>query len=59
MGQLEVFPTQWRRIEAVTSEPGPFIWRVWRPAMTLIALDKHALAKAHYAYLASDGSGTV
>lgn len=58
-GQLEVFLTQWRRIEAVTLEPGPFIWRVSRTAMTLIALDKHALAKAHHAYLASDGSGTV
>src|SRR5271165_2671967 len=27
-GQLEVFMTQWRRIEALISEPGPFIWRV-------------------------------
>jgi hypothetical protein len=26
-GQLEVFMTQWRSIEAVISEPGPFIWR--------------------------------
>ena len=24
-GQLEVFMTQWRRIEALASEPGPFI----------------------------------
>jgi hypothetical protein len=24
-GQLELFMTQWRRIEALTSEPGPFI----------------------------------
>ena len=38
-GQLEVFMTQWRRIEALTPEPGPFIWRVSRTAMTLIALD--------------------
>jgi hypothetical protein len=28
-----------RRIEALTSEPGPFIWRTSRTAMTLIALD--------------------
>jgi PIN like domain len=38
-GQLEVFMTQWRRIEPLTSEPGPFIWRVSRTAMTSIALD--------------------
>jgi PIN like domain len=28
-----------RRIEALTSEPGPFIWRVSRTAITSIALD--------------------
>jgi hypothetical protein len=38
-GQLEVFMTQWRRIEALTAEPGPFITRVSRTAMTAIALD--------------------
>jgi hypothetical protein len=38
-GQLEVFMTQWCRIEALTSEPGPFIWRTSRTAMTPIALD--------------------
>ena len=38
-GQLEVFMTQWRRIEALTSELGPFIWRVSRTAMTPIPLD--------------------
>ena len=38
-GQLEVFMTQWRRIEALTTEPGPFIWRTSRTAMTSIALD--------------------
>ena len=38
-GQLEVFMTQWRRIEALIPEPGPFIWRVSRTAMTPIALD--------------------
>ena len=27
---------QWRSIEAVISEPGPFIWRVSRTAMTQI-----------------------
>ena len=38
-GQLEVFMTQWRRIEALIPEPRPFIWRVSRTAMTPIALD--------------------
>lgn len=38
-GQLEVFMTQWRRIEALTAEPGPFIWRTSRTTMTPIALD--------------------
>jgi hypothetical protein len=38
-GQLEVFMTQWRRIEALTAESGPFIWRTSRTAMTPIALD--------------------
>jgi len=38
-GQLEVFMTQWRRIEALIPEPGPFIWRTSRTAMTPIALD--------------------
>jgi len=38
-GQLEVFMTQWRRIEALIPEPGPFIWRVSRTATTPIALD--------------------
>jgi PIN like domain len=38
-GQLEVFMTQWRRIEELTSERGPFIWRVSRTAMTPIPLD--------------------
>jgi hypothetical protein len=28
-----------RRFEALTSEPGPFIWRTSRTAMTPIALD--------------------
>jgi hypothetical protein len=37
-GQLEVFMTQWRRIEALISEPGPFIWRASRTAMTSIPL---------------------
>ena len=31
-GQLEVFMTQWRHIEALTGERGPFIWRVSRTA---------------------------
>ncbi len=38
-GQLEVFMTQWRRIEAQIPERGPFIWRVSRTAMTPISLD--------------------
>lgn len=38
-GQLEVFMTQWRAIDALTSEPGPFIWRASRTAMTKIPLD--------------------
>jgi hypothetical protein len=38
-GQLEVFMTQWRRIDALIPEPGPFIWRVSRTAMTPITLD--------------------
>ena len=37
-GQLEVFMTPWRRIEALTSERGPFIRRVSRTAMTSIPL---------------------
>ena len=37
-GQLEVFMTQWRHIEALTAERGPFIWRVSRTAMTSIPL---------------------
>jgi hypothetical protein len=38
-GQLEVFMTQWRRIDGLTAQPGPFIWRTSRTAMTPIALD--------------------
>jgi hypothetical protein len=38
-GQLEVFMTQWRSIEPLTTQPGPFIWRVSRTAMTAIPLD--------------------
>ena len=37
-GQLEGFMTQWRRIEALISESGPFIWRASRTAMTSIPL---------------------
>ena len=43
-GQLEVFMTQWHRIETLTAEPGPFIWRTSRTAMTPIA---PRLARAH------------
>jgi PIN like domain len=38
-GQLEVFMTRWRDIEPLASEPGPFIWRASRTAMTQIPLD--------------------
>lgn len=38
-GQLEVFMTQWRAIEALIDQPGPFIWRASRTAMTPIPLD--------------------
>lgn len=38
-GQLEVFMTQWRHIEALISGPGPFIWRASRTAMTSIPLN--------------------
>ena len=37
-GQLEVFMTQWRHIEALAAERGPFIWRVSRTAMASIPL---------------------
>jgi PIN like domain len=38
-GQLEVFMTQWRAIEALLEMPGPFIIRASRTAMTPISLD--------------------
>jgi hypothetical protein len=38
-GQLEVFMSRWRDIDELTSQPGPFIWRASRTAMTLIPLD--------------------
>jgi len=38
-GQLEVFMTRWRDIERLPGEPGPFIWRASRTAMTPISLD--------------------
>jgi hypothetical protein len=37
-GQLEVFMTRWRDIEELTNQPGPFIWRASRTAMTPIPL---------------------
>lgn len=37
-GQLEVFMTRWRDIESLSAEPGPFIWRASRTAMTPISL---------------------
>lgn len=38
-GQLEVFMTRWRDIEPLTREPGPFIWRASRTAITTIPLE--------------------
>jgi hypothetical protein len=38
-GQLEIFMTQWRRIEALIDEPGPLIVRASRTTMTPISLD--------------------
>jgi 3-methyladenine DNA glycosylase Tag len=38
-GQLGVFITRWRDIEALADEPGPFIWRASRTRMTSIPLD--------------------
>lgn len=38
-GQLEVFMTQWRRIDALTAEQGPFIWRAPRTALTTIEIN--------------------
>jgi hypothetical protein len=32
-GQLEVFMTQWRHIEALTAERGPFIWHLTRSSL--------------------------
>jgi hypothetical protein len=37
-GQLELFMTQWRRIDELTAERGPFIWRASRTVMTPISL---------------------
>jgi hypothetical protein len=37
--QLEVFMSQWRRIEALTARPGPFITSVSRTAMSDVDLD--------------------
>jgi hypothetical protein len=37
-GQLEVFMTQWRRIDALAAEPGPFVWRASRTTMTAIGI---------------------
>jgi hypothetical protein len=38
-GQFEIIMTQWRRIEALTAQVGPFIWRISRTTMTPIALE--------------------
>jgi hypothetical protein len=36
--QLEVFMAQWRRIEVLAGQPGPFIQRVSRTTVTPIAI---------------------
>lgn len=36
--QLEIFMSQWRRIEALTDEAGPFIWRANRTALAAVPL---------------------
>lgn len=36
--QLEVFMTQWRRIEQLHRLPGPFIYRASRTALTKLDL---------------------
>jgi hypothetical protein len=38
-GQLEVFMTRWRDIDALVDRSGPFIWRASRTRMTPIPLD--------------------
>jgi hypothetical protein len=38
-GQLEVFMTRWRHIGGLIGQPGPFIVRASRTAMTPISLD--------------------
>ncbi len=37
--QLEVFFTQWRRIEAKLDEPGPFVYTASRTGLRLVNLD--------------------
>lgn len=36
--QLEVFMSQWRAIEQLAAEEGPFIWRTTRTAMSAVKL---------------------
>lgn len=38
--QLETFMTQWRRIEEVAAEPGPFIYRATRTQLRPVDLDR-------------------
>jgi hypothetical protein len=37
--QLEILMSQWRRIEALTEQPGPFIWRATRSGLAKVNLD--------------------
>lgn len=36
--QLEVFMAQWRRIERLVHESGPFIWRATRSGLAKVEL---------------------
>lgn len=37
--QLEVLLSQWRRIESLLEDEGPFIWRATRSGLSKVALD--------------------
>jgi hypothetical protein len=37
--QLEIVMSQWRRIEALADEAGPFIWRATRSGLAKVKLD--------------------
>jgi hypothetical protein len=37
--QLEIVMSQWRRIEALVDQPGPFIWRATRSGLAKVKFD--------------------